>query len=118
MNELLDRILAAHGGMDRWNRYEKVDATIVSGGGFFALKGVLQDSNPRRMTVWLHEERSSVLPYGAPDQRTMFTPERIAIEKLDGTLVAERCPKVRSVVDREDAMRNVERLSHWYTGTR
>ncbi len=42
------------------------------------------------MTVWLHEERSSVMPYGAPDQRTMFTPERIAIEKLDGTVVAER----------------------------
>ncbi len=41
------------------------------------------------MTVWL-DERSSVLPYGAPDQRTMFTPERIAIERLDGTLVAER----------------------------
>ena len=30
------------------------------------------------------------MPYGAPDQRTMFTPDRIAIEKLDGTVVAER----------------------------
>ena len=90
MNELLARILEAHGGVERWRGYEKVEATIVSGGGFFALKGVLQDSNPRRMTAWLHEERSSVWPYGAPDQRTMFTPERIAIEKLDGTLVAER----------------------------
>src|ERR1700737_3615735 len=57
---------------------------------FFPLKGAFQDRNPRRMTVWLHEERSSVTPYGAPDQRTMFTPDRIAIEKLDGTLVAER----------------------------
>ena len=55
MNELLGRILDAHGGMDRWNGYEKVDAKIVSGGGLFALKGMLQDSNPRRMTVWLHE---------------------------------------------------------------
>src|SRR5258706_13374563 len=90
MNELLARIIDAHGGMERWRGYEKVEATIVSGGGLFALKGVLQDSSPRRMTVWLHEERSSVSPYGAPDQRTMFTPERIAIEKLDGTLVAER----------------------------
>jgi hypothetical protein len=90
MNDLLAGIIDAHGGMDLWNRYEKVDATIVSGGGFFALKGVLQDSDPRRMTVWLHEQRASVLPYGAPDQRTMFTPERIAIEKLDGTPVAER----------------------------
>jgi hypothetical protein len=34
--------------MDRWNAYEKVEATIVSGGGFFALKG---DADPRRMTV-------------------------------------------------------------------
>ena len=90
MNELLAEILDAHGGVDRWREHTKVDATIVSGGGFFALKGVLQDPSPRRMTVWLHEERSSVTPYGAADQRTMFTPDRIAIEKLDGTLVAER----------------------------
>jgi hypothetical protein len=41
MNELLGRILEAHRGMDRWNGYEKVDATIVSGVGLCALKGVL-----------------------------------------------------------------------------
>jgi hypothetical protein len=90
MNELLARIIDAHGGLDSWNRYETVEATIVSGGGLFRLKGIPQDSTPRRMTVGLHEERSSVFPFGAPDQRTMFTPERIAIEKLDGTIVAER----------------------------
>ena len=90
MNELLARIIDAHGGINCWNRYEKVEATIVSGGGFFRLKGVPQDSTPRRMTVWLHEERSSVFPFGAPDQRTRFTPESVAIEKLDGTIVAER----------------------------
>jgi hypothetical protein len=90
MNDLLVRILDAHGGMDRWNGYKKVEATIVSGGGLFPLKGAPQDSNPRHMMVWLHEERSSVTPYGAPDQRTMFTPDRIAIEKLNGAVVAER----------------------------
>jgi hypothetical protein len=42
------------------------------------------------MTVWLHEERSSLIPYGAPDQRAMFSPERIAVERLDGSVVAER----------------------------
>ena len=90
MHALLANILDAHGGLDRWKAYARVEATMVSGGGFFPLKGVPQDASPRRMTVWLHEERSSVFPSGAPDQRTMFTPERIAIEKLDGTLVAER----------------------------
>jgi hypothetical protein len=80
---LLAEVLDAHGGLAQWQRYARVDATIVSGGGFFALKGLVQDSSPRRMTVWLREERSSVTPYGAADQRTMFTPDRIAIAKLD-----------------------------------
>jgi hypothetical protein len=36
MNELLARILDAHGGMDRWRAFQKVEATIVTGGGLFA----------------------------------------------------------------------------------
>ena len=46
MNELLAEIITSHGGISRWNGYEKVEATIVSGGGFFPLKGVPQDFNP------------------------------------------------------------------------
>ena len=42
MNELLAGIIDAHGGIDCWNLYEKVEATIVSGGGLFRLKGVPQ----------------------------------------------------------------------------
>jgi len=90
MNELLATIIEAHGGMDLWGSTERVDATIVTGGGFFALKGVMQDRDPRRVSVCLHEQRSSLVPYGAPDQRSTFTPSRIAVEKLDGTLVAQR----------------------------
>jgi hypothetical protein len=88
VNQLLAQIIDAHGGFDRWNSYKRVEATLVSGGGFFPLKGIPQGARPRRMSVWLHEQRSSVSPYGAPDQRTMFTPDRIAIEKLDGKTVA------------------------------
>jgi hypothetical protein len=43
MNDLLTKVLDAHGGRARWRRYNKVEATIVTGGGLFALKGVLQD---------------------------------------------------------------------------
>jgi hypothetical protein len=90
MNELLSRVLEAHGGTARWSRYGKVEATVVSGGGFFPLKSVVQDAAPRRMTVWLQEERSVLSPYGAPDQSAVFTPERVAIETLDGRVIAER----------------------------
>ncbi|MGZ8747866.1 MAG: hypothetical protein ACXWZ2_12825 [Mycobacterium sp.] len=55
----------------------------------FEMKGQPQDPTPRQMTVALHREWGSVHPFGADDQKTDFTPHRIAIEKLDGAVVAE-----------------------------
>jgi hypothetical protein len=90
MSGLLEHVLAAHGGLQRWRSFSTLEATIVSGGKLWQIKGQPQDPAPRRMTVALHREWASVQPFGAPDQRTDFTPERIAIEKLDGRVVAER----------------------------
>jgi hypothetical protein len=42
------------------------------------------------MTAALQHEWSSIRPFGDDDQRTDFTPDRVAIEKLDGSVVAER----------------------------
>jgi hypothetical protein len=90
MTGLLDAVLAAHGGLDRWRQFTSMEATIVSGGELWEIKGQPQDPAPRRMTVALHREWASVQPFGAADQKTDFTPERVAIEKLDGRVVAER----------------------------
>lgn len=90
MTELLTDVIAAHGGLDRWQRLKIMQASVVTGGEFWGMKGLVQDPAPREMTVSLHEERASIQPYGAPDQRTSFTPDRVAIEKLDGKVVAER----------------------------
>jgi len=89
-HELLEQVLLAHGGLERWNSFNQVRATLVTGGSLWAMKGLTQDSAPRQMTVWLHEQRASVTPFGAPDQLTAFTPDRIAIERTDGTVIAER----------------------------
>jgi hypothetical protein len=61
-SQLLAEVIGAYGGLERWNALKRVEATIVSGGGFFALKGLIPDPDPRRMTVWLHEQRASLLP--------------------------------------------------------
>ena len=90
MSDLLESVIAAHGGLSQWRARKIVQATIVTGGSLWGMKDLVQDPAPRTMTVWLHEERASVMPFGAPDQRTAFTPERIAIEKTDGAIVAER----------------------------
>ena len=54
------------------------------------MKGLVQDPSPRRMRVFLHEERASVAPFGDPDWHTEFTPHRVAIETTRGDVVQER----------------------------
>jgi hypothetical protein len=86
----LDSVLEAHGGLARWREFSTIEATIVSGGKLWELKGQPQDPTPRRMTVALHREWASLQPFGGPDQKTDFTPARIAVETLDGRVVSER----------------------------
>lgn len=90
MNDLLKKAIDAHSGLPRWRRFESLTATLVTGGGLWALKGLVQDPNPREMTVACHSERASVTPFGEPNWRTAFTPGRVAIETIDGVTVRER----------------------------
>jgi hypothetical protein len=90
MNELLKNVLEAHGGLARWNEFNTLRVNIVTGGGLWALKGLIQDPEPRQMSVSLREEHASVTPFGQANWRTNFRPERIAIETLDGEVVRER----------------------------
>ncbi|VVM37019.1 hypothetical protein PS858_01202 [Pseudomonas fluorescens] len=101
-DELLNQVLVAHGGLERWNSFSQVRATIVTGGSLWAMKGLTQDSAPRKMTVWLHEQRASVTPFGAADQFTAYTPDRIAIENTAGKVIAERSTPRASFRDHEE----------------
>src|SRR5215472_16706448 len=92
MTDLLALAVAAHGGLDRFNQFKTVSAHLVLGGLTWALKG--QEavmSNARiRVTVDLHREYASLAPFQLPNQRTAFTPERVAVETTEGAVVAER----------------------------
>jgi hypothetical protein len=89
MTDLLETVIEAHGGLDRWNQLDSVSARLVQGGILWAVKGqegVLDDVN---MRARLHEERESHHPFGGPDRRSSFTPERVAIETTHGDVVEE-----------------------------
>lgn len=90
MNELLANVLAAHGGLDRWRKLSKVSATIVAGGGLLPMKGLDVEPMPLQGTVTTHTESTVIEPFGQPDWRMTFTPDRVAIETTLGTLVHER----------------------------
>src|SRR6478609_9969428 len=86
-SELLDTVIDAHGGLERWNQLDAVSARLLQSGAEWALKGqegVLDDVYAR---VSLHEERESHHPFGAPDRRSSFTPDRVAIETTAGEVL-------------------------------
>jgi hypothetical protein len=87
MNDLLETVVEAHGGLERWNQLDNVSARLIQGGALWALKGqdgVLDDVV---VTASLHEEQASHRPFGAADRHSSFTPERVAIETDDGTVL-------------------------------
>ena len=90
MSDLKDFVIAAHGGLDRWNQLSEVRAHLLVGGVLWPLKkqdGVLNDSMVR---VELHRQFASHSAFGNYGLRTSFTADRVAIETTGGQLVAER----------------------------
>jgi hypothetical protein len=90
VSELLDLVLRAHGGLDRWGKFDKVTATIVSGGGLLPMKGLEVDPKPLEGTVTTHEESTVITPFGQSDWQMMFASERVVIQTASGMVVQER----------------------------
>jgi hypothetical protein len=87
MTDLLKTVIEAHGGLEHWTELDSVSARLVQSGALWALKGhagVLDDVFVRAS---LHEERESHHPFGAPDRRSAFTPQRVAIETTAGEVI-------------------------------
>ncbi len=87
---LLTTVLDAHGGAERWRSFDRVTATVVSGGFFWAMKGIDLDSSPRRMTSDFRRQRTRTEPFGNPDWHMTYHPDRVTIETTAGDVVAEQ----------------------------
>ena len=83
MHDLLERVLAAHGGLDRWNTFNEVRTTVVTGGDFWVTKGITTDDMRRRATAAIHREWATLASYGNPDWHMTFLPTRVEVEARD-----------------------------------
>ena len=89
MNKLAKQAIDAHGGLERWNRFTTLSAHLIHGGALWAAKGkagVLADVT---VTVGLRDEKASHWPFGSPDRRSRFEPQRVAIEDANGKVLEE-----------------------------
>src|SRR3979490_513797 len=90
MADLLSSVIAAHGGLDRWRTVRAIDMKFNFSGGLLDLKGYpghrrpsasVDAATPRTVFQRLGDES---------DDRWIFTPNRVWIERRDGTIVEER----------------------------
>src|SRR6266481_6372851 len=90
MTDLLSSVIAAHGGLDRWRTVRAIDVTFNFSGGLLDIKGFpghhrpsasVDAATPRTVFQRLGDES---------DDRWIFTPNRVWIERRDGSIVEER----------------------------
>jgi hypothetical protein len=93
---LLDRCLAAHGGLDRWRQFEAIDVEITTGGLAFAAHG--QASLRTTARVATREPLVVLSPYRRKP-RGVFQRDRVFIEDESGRVTAER-RNVRALMGR------------------
>lgn len=90
MNDLLTFALKAHGGLQRWNEFTKLKAEVSITGAIWDFKqqpGILLD---KVFEISTHEERLTITPFTRPDLRSVFVPNRLTLETLDGKTVETR----------------------------
>ena len=87
MSDLLETTIEAHGGLERWSQLDAVSVHGINGGALWALKGQAGVIDDVFVRASLHQERESHHPFGAPDRRSAFTPERVAIDTTAGDVL-------------------------------
>ncbi|MEU1371563.1 hypothetical protein ABZ454_36335 [Streptomyces sp. NPDC005803] len=90
MTRLLDLVVEAHGGLDRWREARTIRARGSIGGLLWTLRsqqGILATVD---MTVDVQRQRVVYEGFTSPELCGVFTPDRVAIERRDGEVVAER----------------------------
>jgi hypothetical protein len=90
MTELLDLVLRAHGGIERWRTFDTVRATFASSGGLLPLKGLDVTPVPSEAIATIGEESLRIGGYRRPDWRMRFTPDKVVIESKNDEIVEER----------------------------
>src|SRR5438034_6593638 len=87
--DLAKLAIEAHGGLDRWKRFTMLSVHGINGGVLWGAKGKAGVLNDVTITVDLRNERVSHWPFGSPDRRSRFEPQRVALENESGKVLEE-----------------------------
>jgi hypothetical protein len=90
MSELRDLVIDAHGGIERWNKVKTIEGDMSITGGLWIRKGWPAALNDVHVTAATGKQWISYRPFLGEGMRSVCTPDRTAIETLDGKTVKDR----------------------------
>jgi hypothetical protein len=95
MDELLNLAVKAHGGLERWNEVKSVRMQASITGAIWHVKG---KPDYLKNIVMTADTKSELVTTEFPGQNklSIFVPNRIVMEKLDGTVIGTRDEPERS----------------------
>jgi hypothetical protein len=105
MSELLNLAVNAHGGLTRWNKVKRVKVAAAITGAIWFVKSKGDALKDIVMTIDTKVERV-VTDFFGQDKRSIFEPNRIVMEKADGTLIESRD-------DPEESFKGQQRETPW-----
>ena len=89
MSELRDLVLEAH-GIERWQKVKAIVAEMSSTGLLWVRKGWPDVFKNVHVTAEAGSQRLSYAPFTAEGLRSVYEPDQVAIETLDGKVVKSR----------------------------
>jgi hypothetical protein len=90
MSDLLEYVVDAHGGLDTWNRLEKVQGQFSIGGAIWVFKGVPDVLRDVAITADLHTERISIGPISGEPKRSVFAGHRLELRSDTDAVIETR----------------------------
>jgi hypothetical protein len=89
MSELLDLAFKARGGLDRWNKVKAIKVAASITGAIWYVKGKGNFLSDVVLTADTQNERL-IVDFPGQNKRARFEPNRVVIERENGTLIEAR----------------------------
>ena len=90
MTDLLNRVIASHGGLERWNKITLLECDVSVTGSTWSRKGWPDALKNVHVGAHAQDQWISYRPFTGESKHSRCTPARTIIETLDGQTVKER----------------------------
>ncbi|OKS86686.1 hypothetical protein [Mucilaginibacter polytrichastri] len=88
-NELLDFVVKAHGGIEKWEQFNNVTLQLKIGGETWKIKGQENILSDVTFTANTKFQYANYYPVFGPEIRSVFEYQRVALEDRAGKLIEE-----------------------------